>query len=116
MSRELVASRPAIATAAAPTGSAASTAASIASGAAIATASAATAFTAGTAVAILATASAFFAFTAAGRSANRFRIAFAQLGHRGLAGELDAALVVDEQDLDLDLIAHIHHIRHAIDV
>ena len=37
-------------------------------------------------------------------------------GHRGLAAELDAALIVDDDDLDLDHVADLHDVGHALDV
>src|SRR5439155_1769159 len=54
--------------------------------------------------------------TAARGGADGIRIGFAELFHRGLATELDAALVVDEQDLDLDLLPHLDHVVDAVDV
>src|SRR5262249_11424299 len=48
--------------------------------------------------------------------AHGFRIALAKLFHRGLAGELDAAGVVDEDHLHLDLVADLHVILDSLDI
>src|SRR5690349_5710271 len=116
--------RPASAAAAATTApAAASTAAAATSAAAVAAAPAAAAFAAGAAVAagfaaVLAAAAAAFAlaFIASAAAVDGFGVGLAELLHGGLAGELDAALVVDEQDLDLHLVAHVDEVGDLVDV
>src|SRR5688572_15210914 len=105
---DLPAARAAIAASAAAT--AASTTVAAASTAIAATAAA----TVTVAAAALAAAVAFAAFT--GGRADRLGVALTQLRHRRLARQLDAALVVDEEDLDLHFLAHLDDVADAVDV
>jgi hypothetical protein len=54
--------------------------------------------------------------TFAGGDVCRLGIGFAELFHRGLARELDATLVVDEDHFHLDLVAHVDEVGDALDV
>src|SRR5438034_3322068 len=53
---------------------------------------------------------------AAGGSADWLGIAVAFLLHRRLAGQLDAALVVDQDHLHPHLVAHLHDVGDTVDV
>src|SRR5262249_31182613 len=84
-----------------------------------ATATASAAAIAAATTTIAATVTAVFAavfalLAAAGTLADR--VGLAEFLERGLAGELDAALVVDQEDLDLDLVAHLDDVIDALDV
>jgi hypothetical protein len=79
----------------------------------IATATVTTAATASVAAAIATTVAAAFAATAA--AAFSGHVGFATLFHdHGLAAELDAALIINEDDLDLHHIAKLHDIAWAL--
>src|SRR6185503_10334446 len=52
----------------------------------------------------------------AGGRPDGFGIALSFVLHRCFATQLDAALVIDGDDLHAHLIAHVHEIGHAIDV
>src|SRR5947208_3239955 len=90
------------------------TAAATVAAATTATAAAWTAIARAAVVAISAAFALLAAFT--GGRAHWLRVTLAKLLHRFLAAQLDAARVVDQDHLDLHLVADVHEIRHAIDI
>ena len=70
----------------------------------------------GAAVVAIATTAATLATFAAAGGADGFGVGFAEFLHGFFTRQLDAAGVVDQDHLDLHLIADVHEIGHAIDV